>query len=89
MSQTPVYYSVYYMQKHDDSVPIDPNCCHCWHLQMTKETVAVVAVDVIAVVIASFRNDSTGRLEKVDSVPKTVTTDFVGLFLAGALASMH
>lgn len=55
---------------------------------MTMEIVAVVAVDVI-VVIASFRNDSTDCLEEVDSVPKTVTTDFVGLFPAGASTSMH
>lgn len=77
------------MQKHDDFVPIDPNCCHCWHLSMTKETVVVVVVGVTVVVIALFRNDSIDYLEEVDSVQRTVTIDFVGLFLADASISMH
>lgn len=46
-----------------------------------QETVVVAAaadVTVVVVEIVLFRNDSINFLEKVDSIPKTVTTDFVG-----------
>lgn len=53
------------------------------------ETAVAVVVDGTVAGIALFRNDWIDFREEIDSVLKTVATDFVDLFPANASTAMH